>query len=126
MDVHQRLSGALMLVLGLLGLVAVAIASIPLQISSWFDTPQRFGALIVLGVTLLALMLGWSLAALAGGLAAACGAHGGARLLIPAAFPLLVFLPIGTLIGLYVLWAFWRKSAARPLPAWKRIALKTR
>lgn len=133
MDVHQRMAGTLMAVMGgtvLLGLLftvpAVWLAvDAQLQVfgpGTWPPGLDGGWGLLLLGMLLL--QATWGLLALAGGVLAA-RQRGGRRLLMPAAVLALVGFPIGTAIGLYTLWAYWRQGmAAQPVERLSQSALR--
>lgn len=120
MDPHQRIAGAMLGALGLIGALAAVVLL-------WSFTSHGFGDLgsMLFGALGLVLAL-WALAALIAGALAVLASPNLPRFLVPAALPTLLFFPFGTLLGAYALWSAWRHDAQREMPAWKRIARKTR
>lgn len=120
MDAHQRIAGA---VLGVFGLVGAGVALVLLWRFAAHGFEDLFSGLFGVFGTLLML---WALTALIAGVLAILGAPALRRFLVPAALPIALFFPLGTLLAAYALWSVWRHDPQPAMPAWKRIALKTR
>lgn len=116
MDVHQRISGVFMALLGGLGLLWVLLGMLMSlgMMDRLFWAPP--GLTVGLGMLLVA-ALGlayclWCLAAVVGGVSAFQGDARARRLLVPVAVLALVGFPLGTAAGVYTLWAWWRPAPA--------------
>lgn len=130
MDPHQRIAGA---IFGAFGLVAAVVGAtllwkfFVLGLGSPPIRPTGSAPLLMILMSLAgALMVFWSLAALTGGAMALMASPALPRVLVPVALPAVLLVPVGTLLGAYALWSVWRHDARPEMPAWKRLALKTR
>ncbi len=128
MDVHQRIAAVIYAFLGglaLFGTLVLTLVSIRWLGRGFFEASPA----AALSWVLITLCGAWSLCAIVGGLGFVRGWQRGRGLLVGVALPGLVFVPIGTALSVYALWAFWRQDAVpmpRPEPEWRRIARRRR
>ncbi len=124
MDVHQRIAGVLLAVIGagtlLSSLVYVAM-TLGLHMQSLHYTVLGDGGwwLALLAGLLLSLQA-WACAALRAGYCLYRGQR--SRTVLPVAVLALLGFPLATAAGVYTLWSVWRPGAPVAPPDWQRIA----
>ncbi len=124
MDVHQRIAGVLLAVVGAFTLVwSLLFASMTLgmHMGAMHHAVQGGGTLwLGLLAGLFALVLTWACAALRAGICLYRGRR--SRTIVPAAVLALIGFPLGTAAGAYALWSLWRDGAPKAPPDWQHIA----
>ncbi|MBN8504949.1 MAG: hypothetical protein J0L58_10765 [Burkholderiales bacterium] len=112
MDSHQRISGILVGMAGLMALIGIASTVLPYAILDPLRTLRDLTSSIwsMLFVAWFVLGLVWCALALAGGWRAWQRRADARRPLQVAALPLLLVFPVGTALGVYLLWAYRQRA----------------
>jgi hypothetical protein len=112
MDPHQRISGLLIGLTGLLALIGIGGTVLPYAIleplRTLRDLTNSIWSMLFLAWFLLGLV--WCALALTGGWRAWQGRADARRPLRLAALPLLLVFPVGTALGAYLLWAYRQRA----------------
>lgn len=123
MDVHQRIAGVLLAVMGGMAVLWSLFSTVVMLgfNRTLHNTVEGGGSVwLVLMAALLVLVLFWAAAALRAGLCLYRGRR--SRTVVPVAVIALLGFPMGTAAGAYTLWSLWRDGAPKAPPDWQRIA----
>lgn len=123
MDVHQRIAGVLLAVMGGITLLSsLFYAAVLLGFGDALrHTIQGGGAVwLALFAVLFVMGLLWAVAALRAGFCLYRSRR--SRIVVPVAVIALLGFPMGSAVGAYTLWSIWREGAPKAPPDWQRIA----